>query len=55
VLIQCIAVALVIAFPALVMHYKGTGPLVDPSKVQIEIPQPDMPPPLDLGDPPKIQ
>ena len=55
VLIQCIAVGLVIAFPAMVMHYKGTGPQVDPSKIQIEIPQPDMPPPLDLGDPPKIQ
>jgi tripartite ATP-independent transporter DctM subunit len=55
VLIQCIAVALVIAFPALVMHYKGAGPQVDPSKIQIELPQPDMPPPLDLGDPPKIQ
>jgi TRAP-type mannitol/chloroaromatic compound transport system permease large subunit len=55
VLIQCLAVALVIAFPALVMHYKGTGAPIDPSKIQIEIPPPDMPPPLDLGDPPKIQ
>ncbi|HEY6994811.1 MAG TPA: TRAP transporter large permease subunit [Xanthobacteraceae bacterium] len=55
VLIQCLAVALVIAFPALVMHYKGTAPQVDPSKIQIEIPPPDMPPPLDLGEPPKIQ
>src|SRR4029453_4444932 len=43
--IQCIAVGLVIAFPALVMHYKGTGPLIDPSKIQIEIPQLDFPPP----------
>jgi tripartite ATP-independent transporter DctM subunit len=48
VVIQCIAVALVIAFPALVMHYKSTGPAIDPSKIQIEIPQPDLPPPLDL-------
>ena len=56
VLIQCIAVGLVIAFPALVMHYKGTGPLIDPSKIQIEIPQLDMPPPpLDFGPPPKPQ
>ena len=54
VLIQCIAVAIVIAFPALVMHYKGTGPTIDPSKIQIDIPQPDMPPPLDFGEPPKI-
>src|SRR5262245_20431028 len=55
VVIQCIAVALVIAFPALVMHYKGTGPTVDPSKIQIEIPQPDLPPPLDFGEPPQIR
>ena len=55
VVIQCIAVALVIAFPALVMHYKGTAPKVDPSKIEFEIPQPDMPPPLDLGESPKRQ
>src|SRR5438128_53075 len=54
--IQCIAVGLVIAFPALVMHYKGTGPQIDPSKIQIEIPQLDIPPPpLDFGPPPKSQ
>src|SRR5215471_9664052 len=51
VVIQCIAVGLVIALPALVMHYKGTGPRIDPSKIQIEIPQPDLPPPLDFGPP----
>ena len=56
VVIQCIAVGLVIAFPALVMHYKGTGPLIDPSKIQIEIPQLDFPPPpLDFGPPSKPQ
>src|SRR5947207_620978 len=55
VFIQCIAVALVIAFPALVMHYKGTATGIDPSKIQIDIPPPDMPPPLDLSEPPKIQ
>jgi TRAP-type mannitol/chloroaromatic compound transport system permease large subunit len=38
VIIQCIMVALVIAFPGMVMHYKGTGPQVDPSKVEITIP-----------------
>src|SRR5437773_9856459 len=54
VLIQCLAVALVIGFPALVMHYKGTGPRIDPSKIQIEIPELDMPPPpLDFGPPPR--
>jgi len=56
VVIQCIAVGIVIAFPALVMHYKGTGPTIDPSKIQIEIPQLDMPPPpLDFGPAPKPQ
>jgi hypothetical protein len=40
----------------LVMHYKGTGPRIDPSKIQIEIPELDMPPPpLDFGPPPKPQ
>src|SRR5215467_6463976 len=48
VVIQLIAVGMVIAFPAMVMHYKGTGPQVDPSKVNIDIQLPDMPPPLDL-------
>jgi TRAP-type mannitol/chloroaromatic compound transport system permease large subunit len=56
VVIQCIAVGLVIAFPALVMHYKGTGAQIDPSKIQIEIPQLDFPPPpLDFGPPAKPQ
>ena len=48
VIIQLIAVGLVIAFPNMVMHYKGTGSQVDPSKVNIDIQLPDMPPPLDL-------
>jgi tripartite ATP-independent transporter DctM subunit len=52
VVIQCIMVGLVIAFPAMVMHYKGTGPLIDPSKVKIEIPQLE-PPPLDFSEPGK--
>jgi TRAP-type mannitol/chloroaromatic compound transport system permease large subunit len=52
VIIQCIMVGLVIAFPAMVMHYKGTGPVIDPSKVNIEIQQPDLPPPLDFGPAP---
>jgi TRAP-type mannitol/chloroaromatic compound transport system permease large subunit len=38
VIIQCIMVGLVIAFPAMVMHYKGTGPVVDPSKIEIQLP-----------------
>jgi len=44
VVIQCIMVGLVIAFPGMVMHYKSTGTQVDPTKIQIEI---ELPPPLD--------
>ena len=47
VVIQCIMVVLVITFPQMVMHYKGTGTGVDPSKVKIEIQLPDDP----LGPP----
>ncbi len=38
VIIQCIMVGLVIAFPAMVMHYKAATPTIDPSKVEINIP-----------------
>jgi tripartite ATP-independent transporter DctM subunit len=56
VFIQLIAVAMVIAFPAMVMHYKGAGTQIDPNKVKIEIDQPVLPPPpLDLGEPPRIK
>ena len=37
VVIQCIMVGLVIAFPQMVMHYKGTGTGVDPAKVRFRI------------------
>ncbi len=50
VIIQCIMVGLVIGFPGMVMHYKGTGPTMDPTKVKIEIPQIEMPP-VDIGPP----
>jgi len=50
VVIQCIMVALVIIFPTMVTHYKGTGPKIDPSTIQIDIAPPDLPP-LDLGPP----
>ena len=49
VVIQCIMVGLVIAFPAMVMHYKAVGPEVDPSKVQINLPPVDLP--LPFGQP----
>jgi tripartite ATP-independent transporter DctM subunit len=42
VIIQCIMVALVIAFPAMVMHYKGLGTGVDPNKVNIQIDLPSI-------------
>jgi tripartite ATP-independent transporter DctM subunit len=50
VVIQVIMVLLVILFPAMVMHYKGTGATMDPNKVKIEIPQIELPP-LDFGQP----
>jgi TRAP-type mannitol/chloroaromatic compound transport system permease large subunit len=54
VVIQVIMVLLVILFPGMVMHYKGTAGTIDPSKVRIEIPQMDMPP-LDFGQPPSFK
>ncbi|WP_438816436.1 TRAP transporter large permease [Taklimakanibacter lacteus] len=38
VFIQLIMVALAIAFPAMIMHYKGSGPEVDPSTIEITVP-----------------
>jgi TRAP-type mannitol/chloroaromatic compound transport system permease large subunit len=43
--IQVIMVLLVIFFPEMVMHYKGAGTGIDPTKVQIEVPQTELPPP----------
>jgi tripartite ATP-independent transporter DctM subunit len=53
--LQVILVAIVIFWPQSVTYWidKPTG--IDPSKVNIEIQQPDMPPPLDFSEPPKIQ
>jgi hypothetical protein len=48
-------VLLVIFFPAMVMHYKGVGTGIDPNKVKIEVPQIDMPAPLDLSQPPSFK
>ncbi|MGC1869252.1 MAG: TRAP transporter large permease subunit [Pseudolabrys sp.] len=48
VMIQVTMVVLVILFPAMVMHYKGVGTGVDPSKIKIELPQIDLPPPLEF-------
>jgi tripartite ATP-independent transporter DctM subunit len=53
VVIQVIMVLLVILFPGMVMHYKGALSTVDPNKVKIELPQIELPPPLDFGPPAK--
>ncbi|GIK85413.1 MAG: hypothetical protein BroJett026_08940 [Betaproteobacteria bacterium] len=51
VVIQCIMVGLVIAFPQMVLVYKDDLPTVDPSKIQIDIPTMDAPPPPVFGVP----
>ena len=38
VIIQVIMVGLTIAFPQMVMHYKGTGVRFDPSQIRIQVP-----------------
>jgi TRAP-type mannitol/chloroaromatic compound transport system permease large subunit len=54
VLIQLIMVVTVIMFPSMVTHYRAGLSNIDPNKVQIEIPQMDLPP-LDLGQSPNIK
>jgi TRAP-type mannitol/chloroaromatic compound transport system permease large subunit len=44
--IQLFVVALVIAFPQTVMHYKGDVPAVDPRTIELDIPVPEAPPPV---------
>jgi tripartite ATP-independent transporter DctM subunit len=48
-----ILVAIVILWPASVTYFIDKGTSRDPSKVNIEIEVPDMPPPLDFGPPAK--
>jgi TRAP-type mannitol/chloroaromatic compound transport system permease large subunit len=50
VIIQVVMVGLVIAFPSMVMHYKGAASDIDSSKIDIQIPQMEAPP-LDFGPP----
>jgi len=54
VLIQLVAVISVIMFPSMVMHYKAGLSTIDPNKVQINVPQIDIPP-IDLSQPPEIK
>jgi hypothetical protein len=44
----------VIMFPSMVMHYKAGLSTVDPNKVQINIPQIDLPP-IDFTQPPNFK
>jgi len=53
VVLQVILVVIVIFWPGSVTYWLSRGTGVDPSKVQIDIQQPDLPPPLDFGEPPK--
>ncbi|MGO4570983.1 TRAP transporter large permease [Microvirga sp. 2TAF3] len=63
VVIQLIMVAIVVIFPQIVMHYKGTGAKVDPAAVQKKLDEllvPGLPgggslPDLNFNEPPKIQ
>jgi TRAP-type mannitol/chloroaromatic compound transport system permease large subunit len=50
VVIQVIMVALVIAFPSMVMHYKRSQSTIDPNTMKIDVPQIDLPA-LDFGPP----
>jgi len=54
VVIQCIMVAMVIAFPGMVMHYKAAAPLVDPSKIEIQLPDFGSGQPSGFGAPPSF-
>jgi tripartite ATP-independent transporter DctM subunit len=54
VVIQVLMVVTTIMFPGVVTHYRSGLSNVDPNKVQINIPQVDLPP-LDLGQPPEIK
>jgi TRAP-type mannitol/chloroaromatic compound transport system permease large subunit len=54
VVIQLLAVVSVIMFPSMVMHYKAGLSTIDPNKVQINVPQIDIPP-IDLSQPPDIK
>ncbi len=55
VVIQCVMVALVIAFPGMVMHYKAAAVKVDPARIEEQfrsLPGLDAPPPLQFDQPP---
>jgi tripartite ATP-independent transporter DctM subunit len=43
IIIQFLAIMAVIAFPGLVMHYKGDAAVTDPNTIEIKIPEPSNP------------
>jgi tripartite ATP-independent transporter DctM subunit len=51
VFLQVILVVIVIFWPGSVTYWIDRTTRIDPSKVRIDIPQPDLPPPLDFGPP----
>jgi len=58
VFIQCLMVALVIAFPGMVMHYKAHQVKPDPARIEEQLrslPGIEMPPPIQFDTPPVIK
>src|SRR5499427_6272774 len=55
VVLQVILVVIVIFWPQSVTYWIDRSSRIDPSKVKIEIPLPDLPPPLEFGPPAKPQ
>jgi hypothetical protein len=55
VMLQIILVVIVILWPQSVTYWIERGTGLDPSKIKIEIPMPEAPPPLDFGEPPKVR
>jgi hypothetical protein len=53
VVLQVILVAILIFWPQSVTYWLDRPTGIDPDKVNIEIQQPDMPPPIDFSEPPK--
>jgi TRAP-type mannitol/chloroaromatic compound transport system permease large subunit len=55
VVLQVILVVILIFWPESVTYWISRDVVMDPSKVIIDVPQIDLPPPLDFGEPPKMQ